>query len=405
MRPLTEFHGPALFSYGFRPFFLAATLFGLCVVPIWWLIWRGQVPLAGPFIPADWHIHEMIFGYGSAVVAGFLFTAVPNWTGGLPTRGYPLAALLSVWIAGRLAVAGLIGFGSFGVMLVDQAFLLAVATMIAREIIAGKNWRNLKVLVPVILFWIANLVFHIEVMLGGFADVGRRLGIALLIFLIMLIGGRIIPSFTRNWLARRPGVRLPIAFNRFDRMALVVSAAALLTWIALPFDLLCAALAGLAAVLQLVRLWRWRGVATVTSPLLIMLHLAYLLVPLGFLAVAAGALGVASPALAAHIFGIGAIGGMTVAVMMRATMGHTGRELVAGPVLTLAFGLLILAALLRVSEEWIDGVEFDGIAMAAVAWTAAFALLAWRLAPWLVSVKISRKAATTLTRWKGAERR
>lgn len=387
MQSREAFEGPALFSYGFRPFFLAATLFGLCVVPIWWLVWKGQIALHSLFLPADWHLHEMVFGYGAAVVAGFLFTAVPNWTGRLPTRGWPLAALLAIWIAGRVAVAGLSGLGAVGVAIIDQAFLLAVAAMIAREIIAGKNWRNLKVLVPVTCLWLSNILFHLEAMTQGAADIGRRLGLAILIFLIMLIGGRIVPSFTRNWLARRKAGQMPVSFNEFDRLSILAGAAALATWVVVPFSLTCAVLSALAAILQAVRLWRWRGLQTWPSPLLLMLHLAYMSVPLGFLGVAFGALGYASPAMAAHVFGIGAVGGMTVAVMMRATMGHLGRDLVAGPMLTLAFLFLLLAAFLRVLAEWMPSVG-----LAAFAWTVAFALLAWRLLPWLVGPRGRRVA-------------
>lgn len=391
MATRNTYEGPALFSYGFRPFFLAATVFATGVVPLWWLVWRGDVTLRSVLPPADWHIHEMIFGYGAAVVAGFLFTAVPNWTGRLPTRGWPLAALLAVWALGRLAVAGLVGLGPVPVLLVDQTFLLAVALMISREIAAGKNWRNLKVLVPVSLLWLTNIGFHLEAMTQGSAEHGRRAGIALLIFLIMLIGGRIVPSFTRNWLAQREGARLPVPFNRFDGMAILVGAAALLAWVLAPASLACAGLSMAAALMQALRLARWGGFGTWRSPLLLMLHVAYTLVPLGFIGVAAAAFGLANPAVGAHIFGIGAVGCMTAAVMMRATMGHTGRELVAGRALTLAFALLVFATLARVAGEAIPSFGDDGIDLSALIWTGAFALLGWRLGPWLVWPKAGRK--------------
>lgn len=390
------YRGPALFSYGFRPFFLSATLFALCVVPAWWLVWRGDIGVGGPFLPTDWHVHEMVFGYGAAVVAGFLFTAVPNWTGRLPARGWPLAVLLALWLAGRLACAGLAGLGPVGVMIVDQAFLLAVAAMIAREIVAGRNWRNLKVLVPVSLLWLANVVFHAEAMARGGADLGRRLGIALLIFLILLIGGRIVPSFTRNWLAQRGSARLPVAFNRFDALCLGAGAAALVAWVVAPWSLLCAGLGALAAALHLARLARWRGHATWRSPLLLMLHLAYLSVPLGFASVAAAALGLVPSAVGAHVMGIGAVGGMTAAVMMRATMGHTGRPLAAGPALTGAFALILAAAAARVAGPTLSVGAVDGVGLSALLWTAGFALIALRIGPWLALPKAARKAPSSV---------
>lgn len=385
------YSGPALLSGGFRPFFLAALLFGLAVVPVWLGVWRGELSLGGPFAPVDWHVHEMIFGYGSAVVAGFLFTAVPNWTGRMPACGWPLATLLGVWIAGRLAVAGALGFGPLGVMAVDGGFLLAVLAMIAREIVAGRNWRNLKVVVPVGLLWAANLLFHAEAIQTGAADTGRRLGIAVLVFLIMLIGGRIVPSFTRNWLAKRGAARMPVPFNRFDAACLGSGAAALAAWAALPHGPATATLLVLAAGLHGLRLSRWRGLPSWRSPLLAMLHLAYGFVPLGLLAAGLGAIGLATPQAGAHLLGIGAIAGMTVAVMMRATMGHTGRPLVAGRGLTAAFLLLCLAAAARLLGPAAPGPLPDGITLAALFWTLAFLVLSLRLIPWLAVPRAGRR--------------
>ncbi|WP_417741846.1 NnrS family protein [Salipiger sp.] len=390
-----RYRGPALLSYGFRPFFLASALFALGAIPAWWLIWRGDIAGAGHFLPTDWHVHEMVFGYGAAVVAGFLFTAVPNWTGRLPTRGWPLALLLAIWLAGRLAVAGGLGLGPMAVAAVDQTFLLAVAAMIAREIVAGRNWRNLKVLLPVSLLWLANLLFHVEAMVEGSADLGRRLGLALLIFLILLIGGRVVPSFTRNWLVQRGATRVPVAFNRFDALCLVTGAAALIVWVVAPYGTACAPLGVVAALVHLIRLGRWRGAATWRSPLLLMLHLAYLMVPLGFAAAAAAALDLAGPAGAAHIFGIGAVGGMTVAVMMRATMGHTGRPLVAGPALTAAFVLVVAACAARVAGPAVRLGPVDGIDLSAALWTVGFILLVWRIGPWLARPRLARKVPSS----------
>lgn len=391
MKPRVDDHGPALFSCGFRPFFLSATLFALLVIPVWWAVWRGLSGLASPFVAVDWHIHEMIFGYGAAVVAGFLFTAVPNWTGRLPTRGWPLIALLSIWMIGRVAVAGLFGIDPILVLFVDQLFLLAVAAMIGREIVVGRNWRNLKVLIPITLLWFANILFHAEAMMQGTAFLGRRLGIALLIFLIMLIGGRIVPSFTRNWLAQRGAQRLPVAFNRFDALCILSGIVALVAWVVAPFHWFCALTAAIAAVLHIVRLVRWRGHATWPSSLLLMLHVGYLMIPLGFAAASGTALGYTSAATSAHVFGIGAIGGMTVAVMMRATMGHTGRALVAGPALTGSFGLILATAVARVAGQTLTIGGLDGVDLSALLWTVAFAVLTWRISPWLARPRTGRR--------------
>ncbi|KIC16244.1 NnrS family protein [Leisingera sp. ANG-Vp] len=389
-----NYDGPAFLSFGFRPFFLAACLCALLAVPVWMLIWLGELEFNGPFLASDWHSHEMIFGYGAAVVAGFLFTAVPNWTGRMPARGWPLAALLGLWLLGRLALAGWLRLPPLGVMAVDCSFLAAVAVMIAREIIAGENWRNLKVLVPVVLLGLANALFHIEAMTEGVADVSRRLGLAVLIFLIMLIGGRIVPSFTRNWLAKQAVSRMPVPFGRFDAACLAAGAAALLAWVLAPWAAVTGALLLAAGLLHTLRLSRWRGLAAMSDPLLFMLHAAYAMVPAGLLAAGAVPFGLLEPAAAVHLLGIGAIGGMTLAVMMRAAMGHSGRALAAGPVLTAAFALVLGAAGLRAAGTGLLAAGWDGITLSAVFWTAGFALMALRTGPWLVTRRLGPKRAS-----------
>jgi uncharacterized protein involved in response to NO len=333
----------------------------------------------------------MVFGYGAAVVAGFLFTAVPNWTGRMPTRGWPLAVLLALWIAGRLAMAGAFGQNPVLVMCADGAFLVAVAAMIAREIVAGRNWRNLKVVVPVSLLAAANLFFHLEAMRSGLAETGHRLGIALLVFLIMLIGGRIVPSFTRNWLAKTGSPSRPAPFGPYDVVCLVAGGVALAGWVAVPGAMATGAALALAALLHVVRLARWLGVLTIGAPLLVMLHIAYGFVPAGVVAAALGAFGLAGPDQAAHLFGIGGIGGMTLAVMMRATLGHTGRSLVAGPALTVGFVAVALAAPVRLYgvDAFFPGL--DGIHLAALLWTAGFAFAVRRLLPWLAAPRVASR--------------
>lgn len=380
--------GPALFSYGFRPFFLAAGLFAVMIVPLWMLIWSGNITLNSPFAAMDWHIHEMLFGYTSAVIAGFLFTAIPNWTGRMPTRGWPLMVLAALWLAGRLAVAGAFGQGPVLVMVVDCAFMAAIGAMVVAEIVAGRNWGNLKVVAPVLLYLVANITFHLEAMAYGSADVGRRLGFAMVALLILLIGGRIIPSFTRNWLAKRgpePGP-LPVPFGRLDAVFLGFTLAVLLLWVALPESTLTGIGLMLAGAAQLVRLLRWRGWRVVTSPLLGMLHLAFGFIPLGLFAVGLAALGVMPVATGLHLLGIGGFGGMTLAVMIRASLGHTGRGLEAGPMLATAFACVILASLVRAAAP-----SSAGLWSAAALWTFGFAVFLWRFAPVLTLPNPARR--------------
>lgn len=380
----------ALFSYGFRPFFLSAAIFAGIAIFCWMLLLDGVHDLAGPFTPTDWHIHEMLFGYTSAVIAGFLFTAIPNWTGRSPKRGWPLIFMLILWLAGRLACGGAFGMDLLlGVMLVDLAFLAVIVATTIMEIVAGRNWRNLMVVIPVFLLLGANLVFHLEVRFFGASDIGRRLGISVIVFLITLIGGRIIPSFTRNWLVKRNNDKLPASFNRLDAVCLLTSAGALLGWSFFPESRITAGAMLGAAGLQGVRLSRWQGARTWRSPLLVMLHVAYAFVPLGLAAAGAASAGWLPPAAGAHLLGIGAIGGMTMAVMIRASLGHTGRKLEAGPLMTGAAGMIFCAALVRACFPEIHVGDISGLWIAAGLWIAGFAIFTLKIGPYLTST--SRK--------------
>lgn len=371
---IRAFDGPAILSYGFRPFFLAGALWAAIAVAIWLPMLSGHLALPTAFAPLDWHVHELVYGYVPAIIAGFLLTAVPNWTGRLPVLGTPLLLLFLIWAAGRAAilVSGWIGAGvAAGI---DLAFLAALGSVIGREIVAGNNTRNLKVLAVVGLLFAGNLAFHIEAAYGIGQGHGTRIGIGAIILLIMLIGGRIIPSFTRNWLARRGPGRLPTPFNRFDVLAVSGGAAALACWIALPDHGATAALALAAGLLNLVRLARWAGYRTANEPLVLVLHVAYLFVPLGFLLLA---LGTAAPHLilpsgALHSWTAGAIGLMTLAVMTRASLGHTGRALTA----TTPIQLIYLAALAAAAGRIVAATGFARDALlhvSATAWVLAFA--------------------------------
>ena len=227
LRRRREYAGPILFSYGFRPFFLGGTVWAALGILLWLPPYFGELSLPTAFTPLDWHIHEMLYGYVAAIVAGFLLTAIPNWTGRLPVNGYPLAGLGALWLTGRVAVAGSAIWGAELAAVIDVAFLATLAAVALREIITGKNWRNLRVLIVLGVLITGNIVFHLEVIVRGSADYGIRLGIAATIGLIMLGGGRIAPSFTHNWLVRNNPGRLPWPFARFDVLALGASALAL----------------------------------------------------------------------------------------------------------------------------------------------------------------------------------
>ena len=323
---LRTYRGPALLSYGFRPFFLFGSLHAGLTVLLWLPVYFGEVALPTAFTPLDWHIHELLYGYLPAVAAGFLLTAVPSWTGRLPIAGRPLFGLFALWVVGRLAVAlsALLGAGLAAVA--DLAFLTALLVALLGEVVAGRNWRNLRVLGAGLLLLAGNAVFHAEAALTGTAGYGTRLGVAAALGLIMLIGGRIVPSFTRNWLARRGPGRLPAGFSRFDALSVAAAGLALAAWIAVPgADVTGALLLG-AGLLQALRLARWAGERTGAEPLVLVLHVGYAFVPLGFLLLGAAILlpGVLPPSAALHAWTAGAISVMTLAVMTRASLGHTG---------------------------------------------------------------------------------
>ncbi len=244
------YSGPAFLSLGFRPFFLAGAIWAVVAVMLWLPQYFGELTLRNAFQPLDWHAHEALFGYVAAIVTGFLLTAVPNWTGRLPLRGRPLLLLLAVWTAGRAAILFSASLGWAVAAIVDCAFLALVSAAVAREIVAGKNWRNLKILVFVALLFAANVVFHVEAHLTGSATYGRRFGIAATIALVMLVGGRVIPSFTHTWLQRRGPGRLPEKFGRFDGICVAASAAALAGWTLWPDEKIVGALMIAAGLLN-----------------------------------------------------------------------------------------------------------------------------------------------------------
>lgn len=296
--------GPAVLIYGFRPFFLGAAVWAALAMALWVPMLSGLPILPTAFDPVSWHAHEFLFGYLGAVVAGFLLTAVPNWTGRLPIVGWPLGALAALWVAGRLVVATSAVLPPPVVGAIDLAFPLALAAAIGREIVAGRNWRNLIVLGMLAVFALGNGLFHWEAARGGYAaqGYGLRLGLAAGLMMMAVIGGRIMPSFTRNWLVRRGPGRLPVPpMQRFDRIALLVLLAALLLWVAMPVAPVTGAALMAAGALHLMRLARWAGHRTLAEPLVAVLHAGYAFLPLGALAlgaeiVAPGLLGAAASA-------------------------------------------------------------------------------------------------------------
>lgn len=365
---------------GFRLFFPAAGVWALAAVAIWLAAFQGLVSIPTAFGPVAWHAHEMIFGFVPAAIAGFLLTAMPNWTGRRPIQGRPLAILFTLWLAGRAAVgsSALIGAGTAAVL--DLAFLATLFGTALREIVAGRNWRNLPITVFLAALFAANVLTHLQAIgVSATGAVGQRLGIAVVVILISLIGGRIIPNFTRNWLRLRGATRMPAEHGALDNASIAILIAALLAWVAAPHSPVSGIGLTLAAALALLRLARWQGCRTLSEPLLWSLHVGYAWVPAGlFLLGASFFVPRLSANIGVHALTAGAIGSMTLAVMTRATLGHSGRALTADRWTAAIYVFVAAAAVLRIAAPILAESYLPLLWASAAAWIAAFGIFAIR---------------------------
>ena len=329
------------------------------------------------------------------MVAGFLLTSIPNWTGRMPLQGGPLVVLVALWIAGRLAVLVSAHIGASSAAGLDLAFPVVFLAAVAREIIAGRNWRNLPMTGALTLLLIGNVLVHLDAVgITGTAEIGNRLGVATLLMLISFVGGRIVPSFTRNWLAReRPEVAAPATFNAVDRGVLALIALTLLVWL-FANDTVIAPWAELVGGIAVaVRLARWRGQATLREPLLWVLHLGYGWLALGFLLLACdGFRPVLPDTTALHALTVGAVGTMTLGVMTRASLGHTGRPLVAGKGTTAIYVLVTIAAVTRLIAPLSGAHYLSMLVVAGAAWSGAFGLFVVLYAPALLRPRATGEA-------------
>ena len=379
-------------SEGFRVFFLSAASFGLLAGLAWTLYlarqWGGGDvgPLSYAMPPVQWHAHEMIFGYASAAIGGFFLTAVPNWTNAPGAKRAFITLVAGLWLLGRVAVWYSAFLPPPLVAVLDLAFVPVLAAKILSQLLKRPKPQNMMFLVFLTFLWIGNLLVHLEWLglITDSADAGLRMGLVTLVALISILGGRITPAFTRNAMNRdgMPESSWPQSFVLFDRAALIL---ALLTPILVgasaPVTVTGAALLAMGVV-QLLRLMRWRGLWALKQPILAALHVSLAMMGLGLIAWGLALLGFGSEVAGLHLLGIGGVGGMTVAVMSRATLGHAGRPLVAPGPVALGYGLIVLAALLR----WLGSTLGDGwyeptIMATGVLWVAVYALFLVSLWP------------------------
>ena len=381
---------PPILRGGFRPFFLGAGLWAVAAIAIWlWSLETGAMRI-GALDPLAWHRHEMLFGFVGAAIAGFALTAVPNWTGRLPIAGWPLAALALWWVSARILPLVLPDLPHALLALVDGGFYLFLSGLILREIVQAKN-RNLPVAFVIGLFGVADLMDYASSAGLIASELGYRAGIALAVTLVSIIGGRIVPSFTRNWMQREKlGGRLPVQPTRFDLSVIIVSTAALALWMVEGSIRKAGAAILLAGILQVARLARWRGWRALASPIVLVLHLGYVWVPIGLLLLGATGLGAPIPASAGvHALTVGALAGMILAVMTRVTLGHTGRELHAGLATRASYLALHLAVLARVVAPLVPAHYQSLMHLSGGLWIAAFTLFVFAYAPAMLRARRS----------------
>lgn len=374
----------ALFAKGFRPFFLLAAAWAVAIVPLWLFVQSGHIRLGAYFVPTDWHAHEMVFGFATAVVAGFLLTAAGNWTRRETATGGLLLALCLLWMAGRVALFASAVLPPALVAAANLAFLPALALTVGRVIVGARSRRNYGVVVVLVALWLAQIVSHAGALEGDLLlqRRGVRLGIGLLLVLIAVIGGRVIPLFTRN--ATGAGDIRSHAW--LDGLAIASVAATAVADGIFVVGPVIGVTAGVASVLSALRMRSWGIQHTAREPLLWVLHVGYLFLPVGLaLRAAAELTGVVPTSPALHALTVGCIGVLILGMMARVTLGHTGRPLRATPLITAAFVTLLVAAVLRVVGPMIGPrVSTSAIHASATAWSIAFLLYLVRLGPALV---------------------
>lgn len=366
-----------LFRLGFRVFFLGGALFSCLAMLVWLLSLRGMALLPGVSNPIWWHAHEMIFGFGLAIIAGFVLTAMQNWTGIPGVRGWPLALVSGLWLLPRLLMP-LRGELNDLVIVLDLLWLPLVAGFLARPVIQVKQWRNLF-FAPLLMFMmLLNALSYYAAFSHNWLLAERVFTTAVLAIaaLITVMGGRVIPFFT----ARATGTDKPDAIPALEKLALGSIWLATLGWLMLPrtslFNGLLALVLVIAAVTHFVRLSRWNNKLTKDIPLLWVLHIGYLFVPLGLLAMAAAILnwGI-TVSLASHWLTAGAMGTVILGMIARVSLGHSGRPLELKRTMVVAFMLVIIAGLVRALLPMLaPGLTRMAYDVSALAWVMAFGL-------------------------------
>jgi len=385
---------PRLFASGFRAAFLAAALSATVLVPLWVLIWGFGWSLATNWPPTMWHAHEMLFGFIAAAIAGFLLTAVPSWTGSRGFGGPPVMMVSAIWLAARVLIATSAQWPALLVATVDVGFLVTVGVLVAPPLLRANN-RNSPLLIVLTLLATCNGVTHWAIAHydSGMARHAILAGINISLLLVTVIGGRIIPAFTANALRSGATPAGLITLPFMTPAAILSVLAVVVTDIMWPDSHAAGIAAGIAAVVNAVRMLQWRSLATWRQPIVWILHLAYLWLPVGLaLKCLASFSGPAISAFWLHALTVGVLATMIMAVMTRASLGHTGRALAVDPPIVFGYGFLVMAALVRVFGLSVLGLPYPFIiVISASCWTAAFAIFLVIYAPILWSPRVDGK--------------
>ncbi len=378
---------PAVLTYGFRPFFLLAGIHAAIAIPLWIAVLHG-FDLSPTLLPAPvWHAHEMLYGFIAAAMAGFLLTAVPSWTNRRGYAGAPLAALVLLWLAGRVAMTVPLGLSPLWAALIDLAFIPGLALTILPALLRSGNRRNLAFIGLLALLFASNLHFH----LSAAAEVSPLLlGLNAMLFLVSLLGGRMVPAFTSAGL-KQLGIDTRIRrYQPLDRAALFAVAGVLLLDLVFPASLYAAVMALVAAILLAAQLSQWQGHRTLRMPIVWVLHVAFAWLPICLALKAAVLFAVPIPGNSwLHALTVGALATMIIGVMSRAALGHTGRELVAPRAIVAGYFMLMGAALMRVfGPMLLPSAESWWLVVAALLWCLAFLLFLVVYAPILCRPRI-----------------
>jgi uncharacterized protein involved in response to NO len=382
---------PVLFVLGFRPFFLLSGLFAILSIALWVPTFVGWLPLNSYYGQIGWHSHEMIFGYTAAVIAGFLLTAVRNWTEMATAQGWSLAALTLIWCLARILPFFPLALPPGLIALVDLSFLPALVVGIGVPLVRRGDRRNLLFIPLIAVFWLANLLLHLA-LLGFAPNLAHQavlLGLDLVVLLIVIMGGRVIPLFTASALE---GVRI----KRWS----VIEWFAIISVIAFTFaeflfidPRIAGMFAGVAAIANGIRLGGWYTHRLWRVPLLWVLHLGYSWIVVGFLLKAGSVLEVIPPQFTLHAFSLGAIGVLTMGMMARVSLGHTGRPLKVGPEMAIAFAAVNLAAVTRgllpiLHPQWFSQL----VILSGGLWLIAYAIFSVVYVPILLQPRLDGKS-------------